>query len=176
MSSGFHVRNSSSIPFPVLKFKDTAYHFVSATTMMMRCALEAESDTIARHCVAKAKALIDYLSAMKRDENWDLPAICLGQCEMTVRQMSESGLDEFRKRNDPKSARSRCDQNDQEVGQSDAGENRDPLMMDPTMLANGVFVPPMGSAMLMGDPSDWQAQLPEDFYFPELWQVSHLDK
>ena len=66
--------------------------------MILRCALEAEDDSIARDCVASAKSLIDFLRYAKDDLKWDLADICLSQCQAVVKTMSnESALDLRRK-------------------------------------------------------------------------------
>ncbi|KAL3444556.1 fungal-specific transcription factor domain-containing protein [Aspergillus insuetus] len=76
----------------------TAYHFTSAATMTLRCALEAESADTAQECVASAKSLIDFLRQMKDELNWDLADICLGQCEAVVDRLCDTNnLDMWRK-------------------------------------------------------------------------------
>ncbi|CRG86446.1 putative transcriptional regulatory protein C777,02 [Talaromyces islandicus] len=54
----------------------TAYHFTSAATLILRCALEAE-DT-------------DTAQEMKNEVSWDLADICLGHCEAVVEKLSDS--------------------------------------------------------------------------------------
>ncbi|KAH8901631.1 1-aminocyclopropane-1-carboxylate [Thozetella sp. PMI_491] len=76
----------------------TAYHFASAATLMMRCALEAQSDSVADDCVSSARTLIDHLRKLKSEANWDLADICLGQCETTVKRMGEDGYLKFWRR------------------------------------------------------------------------------
>jgi len=62
--------------------------------LILRCALEAANDDIARECVASAQLLISHLRKFKDESNWDLSSICLSQCEEVVRRMSEgTGLD-----------------------------------------------------------------------------------
>ncbi|KAL5334965.1 fungal-specific transcription factor domain-containing protein [Aspergillus crustosus] len=76
----------------------TAYHFTSAATMTLRCALEAESADTAQECVTSAKKLIDFLRKMKNDMDWDLADICLGQCEAVVDRLCDiSYLEIWRK-------------------------------------------------------------------------------
>ncbi|RFU25191.1 hypothetical protein B7463_g11146, partial [Scytalidium lignicola] len=72
----------------------------SATTLILRCGLEAKSDNSANECLVMAKLLIDHLRQAKDEHNWDLADICLSQCEAVVLKMSEDGqyLD-FRRRN-----------------------------------------------------------------------------
>jgi len=66
---------------------DCAYFFSSATTLMLRCALETESDDIAQSCMAGAKKLITYLRYAKNEADWDLADIPLAQCESMVQRM-----------------------------------------------------------------------------------------
>ncbi|KAL2812969.1 fungal-specific transcription factor domain-containing protein [Aspergillus granulosus] len=76
----------------------TAYHFTSAATLTLRCALEAETADTARECVASAKSLIDFLRQTKEESNWDLADICLGQCEAVVDRLCDTNnLDMWRK-------------------------------------------------------------------------------
>ncbi|KAH8768509.1 fungal-specific transcription factor domain-containing protein [Hyaloscypha finlandica] len=75
----------------------TAYHFASAATLILRCALEAANDDIARECVASAQLLISHLRKFKDESNWDLSGVCLSQCEEVVRRMSEGTVLDFRR-------------------------------------------------------------------------------
>ncbi|KAL4867829.1 hypothetical protein BDV12DRAFT_110927 [Aspergillus spectabilis] len=77
----------------------TAYHFTSAATMTLRCALEAESADTAQECVTSAKKLIDFLRKMKNDVNWDLADICLGQCEAVVDRLCDINYLEIWRKN-----------------------------------------------------------------------------
>ncbi|KAL2824883.1 fungal-specific transcription factor domain-containing protein [Aspergillus cavernicola] len=77
----------------------TAYHFTSAATLMLRCALEAETPETAQECVAHAKKLIDFLRQMKNDANWDLSDICLGQCEAVVDRLCDTHYLEMWRKN-----------------------------------------------------------------------------
>ncbi|KAI9729355.1 MAG: hypothetical protein M1834_006878 [Cirrosporium novae-zelandiae] len=70
----------------------SAYHFTSATTLTLRCALEAENDDTARECITNAKDLINRLRSAKDNQGWDLAEICLAQCEAVVNQMWDGGL------------------------------------------------------------------------------------
>ncbi|KAH8653573.1 fungal-specific transcription factor domain-containing protein [Xylariales sp. PMI_506] len=76
----------------------TAYHLTSASTLMMRCAIEANDEQTARECVSSAKSLIDYLRHAKDTASWDLADICLGQCAAIVDQMSLSSFAELQAR------------------------------------------------------------------------------
>ncbi|KAJ0426726.1 fungal-specific transcription factor domain-containing protein [Aspergillus carlsbadensis] len=92
----------------------TAYHFTSAATMTLRCALEAESADTAQECVASAKSLIDFLRQMKDELNWDLADICLGQCEAVVDRLCDTNnLDMWRKNPPGQQASERVQQGNQ---------------------------------------------------------------
>lgn len=121
----------------------------------MRCALESQSDSVARHCVDKARSLTDYLRKMKMEVDWDLANICLGQCEMTVTQMSESSsLLDFRRRHQA------VDSEPEDA----AGELQ--------ALSTGT---PSAFQTSVTETHDWQTEISGDFYFPDLWQASYLD-
>ncbi|KAL4923798.1 Zn(II)2Cys6 transcription factor [Aspergillus undulatus] len=77
----------------------TAYHFTSAATLTLRCALEAENADTAQECVASAKKLIDFFRRMKHDAGWDLADICLGQCEAVVDKLCDLESLEMWRRN-----------------------------------------------------------------------------
>lgn len=78
--------------------KDSAYHFTSAATVMLRCALEAENANTAQECVASAKKLVGFLRKTKNEVDWDLSDICLGHCEAVVEKLSDSHyLDTWRR-------------------------------------------------------------------------------
>lgn len=81
--------------------KDSAYHFTSAATVMLRCALEAENSDTAQECVASTKRLIRFLRKMKNDVDWDLADICLGHCEAVIEKLSDCHyLDTWRRNPD----------------------------------------------------------------------------
>lgn len=69
--------------------QDTTYHLNSATTLILRCALEAENPETAQQCVASAKTLIDFLRKAKDESNWDLADTCLNHCEAVVENLSD---------------------------------------------------------------------------------------
>ena len=143
---------------------------------MMRCALEAQTDGAADKCVTSARKLIDYLRKMKTDTNWDLADICLGQCETTVKQMSQGGYLEFRRRNNgigrPRQGQSQSQIHrpvhvDQSLNQDDSADAEADIDED-MPLVDGTLEPNTGI-------DDWQEHMPENFYFPDLWQVSYAD-
>lgn len=179
----------------VYAMTDTAYHFSSAATLVMRCALETESNIVARHCMEKARSLIDYLRKMKVEADWDLANHCLSQCETWVREMSEGGLSEFRGRNgahpgDPKCqrlsrtyhGRSGQDQSQSMQASQNAassGGGGSDSVEGPMLAMGGASLSSTGHDILLTSAIDqlgWQAELPEDsFFFPELWQFFHPD-
>ncbi|KEY63946.1 hypothetical protein S7711_11619, partial [Stachybotrys chartarum IBT 7711] len=65
------------------------YHFTSAVTMLLRCALEAETRLISRECMISAKRMVRHLRRLKDESSWDLADNCLEQCESLVGRMSE---------------------------------------------------------------------------------------
>ncbi|KAK6077427.1 fungal specific transcription factor domain-containing protein [Seiridium cupressi] len=156
----------------------TAYHFVSAATLMMRCALEAETDAGANDCVKSARKLIDYLRKMKTDTNWDLADICLGQCESMVKHMSEGDYLEYRRRKVASDRYQHVQPQFQVTGRADMGhvDENGHVADAQSTLHNSTVVMTDG---FLGDDTrmleDWQQYMPENFYFPELWQVSHND-
>jgi hypothetical protein len=78
---------------------DSAYHFTSAATLTLRCALEAHNVDTARECVANAKRLLDFLRDAKDEANWDLADICLAQCETVVEKLCDEDYLSLRRRN-----------------------------------------------------------------------------
>lgn len=66
---------------------DTAYHFLSTATLLLRCALETESDVMASSCITSARGLIERLRRAKQEDEWDLGDICLLQCEGILSRM-----------------------------------------------------------------------------------------
>lgn len=69
--------------------QDTTYHLNSATTLILRCALEAENPETAQECVASARSLIHFLRKAKDETNWDLADTCLNHCEAVVENLSD---------------------------------------------------------------------------------------
>lgn len=147
---------------------DTAYHFASAATLMMRCALEVTDESIATDCVNSACKLIDHLREMKRLTNWDLADICLNQCEATVRQMSDNNHLDLQRGRKAYPRRVQAAQNTAAVNQpahdnaAAMAENTYPAGGADVVLENEGFFEQFGEDMM------------EDFYFPDLWHVSHF--
>ncbi|KAI1613483.1 fungal-specific transcription factor domain-containing protein [Exophiala viscosa] len=67
----------------------TAYHFTSATTLILRCGLEAANDDITKECISSARKLVAHLRAAKAEVNWDLGDICLSQCGRVVQMLKD---------------------------------------------------------------------------------------
>ena len=172
----------------------TAYHFMSAATLMMRCAFEAQSDSIAHDCVANAQALIVYLRDRKDNAHWDLADICLGQCETTIKQMSDSEFFEFRRRNrqntliasdfnsgntQDKRSTSTYPALERRLASSQphirSRNTRNEGTREEDLAGSEDMIPSDGSMNYDYTMDDWPANLPENFYFPDLWQISHAD-
>lgn len=143
-----------------------AYHFASAATLMMRCALEARDDRVAMGCVDSARKLIDHLEKIKALNNWDLADICLNQCEATVKHMSDKhNLSMWRKRKAdvnftfPQNAELAGEGGD--VAAAAVGENTDQQRLSPMegLSEHEIFA------------LDIQGHMAEELYFPDLWQI-----
>jgi hypothetical protein len=76
---------------------DTAYHFASATTLLLGCALKAPSDEVAQDCVAKSQETIKHLRNIKNATGWDLADVCLSQCETATHRMGDGTFLDFRR-------------------------------------------------------------------------------
>lgn len=108
---GFHVCHLARFPPLIPSFSsnsyseltgiitDSAYHFTSAATLILRCALEADNDETAQACVHSASALLNRLRQLKDEANWDLSDMCLDQTSDIVTRMSDGDYLEFRRRN-----------------------------------------------------------------------------
>ncbi|RDW64314.1 fungal specific transcription factor domain-containing protein [Aspergillus mulundensis] len=173
----------------------TAYHFTSAATLTLRCALEAENADTAQDCVASAKKLIDFLRRMKNEVNWDLADICLGQCEAVVDKLCDTEyLEMWRKSPHPPSqnAPDRGHQNHGHNGASLAhlparnaildAENQNEItfqQQSSTHMAgdsgNDCFADPgfLQTFMTFGSMPGMMAESPA---FPDLWQMPYLDE
>ncbi|KAH8589944.1 C6 transcription factor [Bisporella sp. PMI_857] len=66
----------------------SAYHFTSTATLLLRCALETENDSVADSCVSSVRALIHRLTQAKAEHAWDLGDICIAQCESILNRMT----------------------------------------------------------------------------------------
>lgn len=174
----------------------SAYHFTSATTLILRCALEAESDERARSCVASAKALIDYLRRAKVEANWDLGDICLNQCEAVVKQMCDGGYLDFRKRISKTTAtRGRADASrrsgptqprapppeyvkDQQADRTATSDESAEIRVSSEGLGDGNELAEAGvysgfdMVAALSNDTDMLLSSP---LFPDLWQMAHLD-
>jgi hypothetical protein len=70
-----------------LNFLDAAYHFTSAATMLLRCALETSNSESRAECIKAVTELVYHLRRLKDDSNWDLGDTCLRQCEDVVKHI-----------------------------------------------------------------------------------------
>lgn len=171
----------------------TAYHFTSAATLTLRCALEAENADTARECVASAKKLMSFLRDKKNNANWDLTDICLGQCEAVVDRLCDTDyLEMWRKH--PHTGQHAVDRINQENNNSNAPGPQFPVhgsAADHAAPPEGPFqqLPnqPMGDPAVdgIGDPGFLQTfmtfgSMPgligETPAFPDLWQMPYLDE
>lgn len=138
---------------------------------MLRCALEAHTESVGVSCVKSARKLIDYLRRMKTEADWDLSEICLGQCETTVRQMSDGGYEEFWKRTGG-AGRSLADSSVREHVPQPGQDETDREKGEEGVTSVGAATEgPFWDKSL----DDLQGQMPENFFFPELWQVTYSD-
>ena len=172
----------------------TAYHFTSAATLTLRCALEAESAETAQDCVASAKKLIDFLRRMKKDAGWDLADICLGQCEAVVDKLSDVESLEIWRRN-PHSA-GNCQNVSSDRGYHNASSHfsNPPFLHDSEgqvegasafqQLHNQSMMTPDHGPDGIGDPRFLQTfmtfgsmpgMMAESPAFPDLWGMPYLD-
>ncbi|KAL3481878.1 fungal-specific transcription factor domain-containing protein [Aspergillus californicus] len=101
----------------------TAYHFTSAATLTLRCALEAETPSTAQECVASAKKLIEFLRQMKNGAGWDLADICLGQCEAVVDRLCDVDYLEMWRRNPHSQSHAHAGQHTRDIHQGNGNEN-----------------------------------------------------
>lgn len=144
-----------------------AYHFASAATLMMRCALEAHDDSVAVNCVDSARMLIDHLEKIKSQTRWDLADICLNQCETTVKHMSDKhNLGMWRRR--------KADANFAFPQNMDASSSASDLATAPyaenTEQISSLEALPEHERFAF----DIQEHLTEELYFPDLWQISRF--
>lgn len=166
----------------LIKYQDTAYHFTSAATLILRCALEAEDTDTAQECVASAKRLIDFLRKMKNEVNWDLADICLGHCEAVVEKLSDSHCLETWRRI-PHGAQQQFEE---------ANRNNIPAQSNhdgpSEQIDDGIFVPlnqgvnesgAESAQPLFQDLMGYNftpGTMIENPMFPDLWQLPHLDE
>ncbi|KAL4915463.1 fungal-specific transcription factor domain-containing protein [Aspergillus aurantiobrunneus] len=170
----------------------TAYHFTSAATLTLRSALEAENADTAKECVASAKNLIDFLRQMKKDTNWDLADICLGQCEAVVDKLCDTNYLEMWRKNhhagQPTAERIHQGNNNavgphlpvhtntiDSVGHSDIASPQPPNQnMDYDPAGDGIGDPGfLQTFMTFGSIPGMMAETPA---FPDLWQMPYLDE
>ncbi|KAL4802605.1 fungal-specific transcription factor domain-containing protein [Aspergillus unguis] len=180
----------------------TAYHFTSAATLTLRCALEAENGEIAKECVTSAKKLIDFLRHMKNDVAWDLADICLGQCEAVVDRLFDGDNLELWRRNPNLHAQTHGNSqsgNQPEVHQGHNASRPHFSMNSSTITSEGqhqIQLPHSGNGlavdtssegpeagfadpnflqtfMMFGSMPGMAAETPS---FPDLWQMPSLDE
>lgn len=65
-----------------------AHHFTSATTLLLRCALQQPVHPVVRdQCIASASDLVNCLRKYRDEDKWDLAETCLSQSEPTLRRI-----------------------------------------------------------------------------------------
>lgn len=175
---------------------DSAYHFASAVTLILRCALETEDDKIARECVASAKSLVDFLRNAKSDHNWDLGDICLNQSEEIVEKLSDRDYLTLRRRYQNASNVSlsqantdRCNSSEStpaveaEREQEDSYYALGPLRQAMPESSEGTMTTSWGNTrMFMDDVLNSSAIFgvgqiiaPEIQHFPDFWPMPYMD-
>ncbi|KIV84199.1 hypothetical protein PV11_06167 [Exophiala sideris] len=112
----------------------TAYHFTSATILILRCGLEAANDDVAKECISLAQRLIEHLRTVKAETNWDLGDICLSQCGRVVQQLNDKQYPQSKRNVDDASTTSRRIEPSEPVGPQwiDANQQASACGMDTT--------------------------------------------
>ncbi|KIA75865.1 Zn(II)2Cys6 transcription factor [Aspergillus ustus] len=174
----------------------TAYHFTSAATLTLRCALEAETPDTAQECVASAKSLIDFLRQTKDELNWDLADICLGQCEAVVDRLCDwNNLDTWRK--NPPGQQQYSSERQQQQGSSSNSSVPFPTPADTVPSESHADVPPplvqgalnygqadsehhmnpdyLQTFMTFGSMPGGGGMISDYVTFPDLWQMPNVD-
>ncbi|KAJ9194610.1 transcriptional regulator family: Fungal Specific TF [Paecilomyces variotii] len=174
----------------------SAYHFASAVTLILRCALETEDDNTARECVTSAKDLLDFLRTAKHNWNWDLGDICINQSETIVEKLTDNDYLASRRRyrhastsglNNSTTDRAAfsipAGADDAEV-QSEDSQFRplDSTMYMPESSEGTASVAFGNSTMCMDDLLNSSAIFglgqniaPEIQYFPDFWPMPYMD-
>jgi len=70
---------------------DCAYHLTSATTLLLRFAVETTNDELAISCIASVRAFVRKLQDLRDRHSWELGNHCLAQCEAIVDRLSKQG-------------------------------------------------------------------------------------
>ncbi len=175
---------------------DTAYHFTSAATLILRCALEADNDDTARDCVSQASLLIASLRQAKDKFKWDLADICLTNCEAVVAKMSDGDYLDFRRRNPQavraEKGRTTGPENKKQTtrvrvvnpvsgqGLEGVGSSFEPPVIDntaeqPVIFNCGEHLNTIFDGDNAGLYGDGIGMMPDSPYFTDLWQMPHID-
>lgn len=67
-----------------------AYHFTSALTLLLRCALQTTYSEVRQSCMTSARSLVSSLRKAKAEFNWDLAEACLPHCESFLRRIEDA--------------------------------------------------------------------------------------
>jgi hypothetical protein len=103
---------------------------------------------------------------MKKEAGWDLGDICLNQCQTTMKQMSDDGnLELWRRKNQER--RFQVGQNPDHPGEADLPDRAPSSGNEPALQPDDA----QGQDATM---EDWFEGTMDNYYFPELWQVSHF--
>ncbi|KAJ9396058.1 transcriptional regulator family: Fungal Specific TF [Paecilomyces variotii] len=176
----------------------SAYHFASAVTLILRCALETEDDNTARECVTSAKDLLDFLRAAKHNWNWDLGDICINQSETIVEKLTDNGYLASRRRDRHASTSGLNNSGteragfsipagagDTEVQSEDSQPSFRPLDSTIYMPESSEATASMASGSTMVCMDDLlnssamfglgQIVAPEIQYFPDFWPMPYMD-
>ncbi|KAK4942010.1 hypothetical protein LTR10_018191 [Elasticomyces elasticus] len=163
----------------------TAYHFTSATILILRCGLEAANDDIAKECISSAQKLIEHLRTVKAETNWDLGDICLSQCGRVVQQLNDKQYPQSKRNVDDASTTSRIEpsdplngpqwidtnQQDSACGMDTTETHPDPISTNSTM-AHIFSGNDVQNDVTMLEPWNPFSQLT----IPDLWDTTDLDE
>lgn len=72
---------------------DTAYLLVSATTILLRCAVESSTTNEQRNCSKKLSGLLEHLQLAYRETHWDLAQLCIETCAQSIKSLEAAHQD-----------------------------------------------------------------------------------
>ncbi|PPJ58228.1 hypothetical protein CBER1_10213 [Cercospora berteroae] len=121
----------------------TAHLLVSATTILLRCAIDLSSPAESVTIIGKLAKLLDFLRDASRDAQWDLAHFCLEQCahpiETIAAALSASSASISVALSGPGSER-RMTREMEPLGQEEQISQSE--MLDPSKLLDDLFDPP----------------------------------
>lgn len=71
---------------------DGAYIITSATTLLLRIAIETTDDTIATYCVSSVKQFGRHLQNVREVYGWDLGDHCLTHCQGIIERIAHNRI------------------------------------------------------------------------------------